>query len=58
MASSFNDSYVARRVMAIIVSLLTLSCAPPASVLDGDAAPSRDAISTTRAKQPRATRSG
>lgn len=34
MASSFNDSYVARRVMAIVTSLLTLSCAPPASVLD------------------------
>ena len=34
MASSFNDSYVARRAMAIIASLLTLSCAPPAASTD------------------------
>ena len=34
MASSFNDSYVATRAMAIVASLLTLSCAPPAPVLD------------------------
>lgn len=34
MASSFNDSYMVRRAMAIVASLLMLSCAPPTSVLD------------------------
>jgi hypothetical protein len=34
MAIGFNDSYVVRRAMAIIASLLTLSCAPPAASTD------------------------
>ena len=34
MASSFNDSYVVRRAMAVVASLLALSCAPPAASTD------------------------